>query len=96
MSEVAQVAACIGREFSYKLLAAVSPMPEAELQSALNRLIAAELVFRRGTAHQTHYAFKHALVRDAAHESLLKSRRHQLHASIAKALEEQFLRRYRA
>ena len=90
VSEVAQVAACIGREFSYKLLAAVAPMPEAELQSALNRLIAAELVFRRGTAHQTHYAFKHALVRDAAHESLLKSRRHQLHASIAKALEEQF------
>ena len=96
VSEVAQVAACIGREFSYKLLAAVSPMPEAELQSALNRLIAAELVFRRGTAHQTHYTFKHALVRDAAHESLLKSRRHQMHASIAKALEEQFSPRDRA
>ena len=96
VSEVAQVAACIGREFSHKLLAAVAPMPEAELQSALNRLIAAELVFRRGTAPQSHYAFKHALVRDAAHESLLISRRHQLHASIAKALEEQSLRRCRA
>ena len=90
VSEVAQMAACIGREFSFKLLAAVSPMPEAELQSALNRLIAAELVFRRGSARQTHYTFKHALVRDAAHESLLKSRRHQMHASIARALEEQF------
>ena len=88
--EVAQVAACIGREFPYTLLAAVSPVPEAELQSALDRLTAAELIFRRGTPPETHYAFKHALVRDAAHESLLKSRRQQLHASIARALEEHF------
>ncbi len=88
--EVAQVAACIGREFSYSLLAAVSPVPEPDLQSALNRLTAAELIFRRGTPPETHYAFKHALVRDAAHESLLKSRRQQLHASIGRALEEHF------
>ena len=71
--EVAQVAACIGREFSYSLLAAVSPVPETDLQSALDRLTAAELIFRRGTPPETHYAFKHALVRDAAHESLLKA-----------------------
>jgi len=88
--EVAQVAACIGREFSYPLLAAVSPVPETDVQSALDRLTAAELIFRRGAPPETHYAFKHALVRDAAHESLLKSRRQQLHASIARALEEQF------
>ncbi|MGF9764392.1 hypothetical protein AAII07_55775 [Microvirga sp. 0TCS3.31] len=88
--EVAQVAACIGREFSYLLLAAVSPVPEQELQHALERLTTAELVFRRGTPPETHYAFKHALVRDAAHESLLKPRRLQVHASIAKALEEHF------
>ena len=88
--EVAQVGACIGREFSYSLLAAVSPMPEAELQAALDRLAAAELVFRRGTPPDTHYSFKHALVRDAAHESLLRSRRQEVHASIARALEERF------
>ena len=79
--EVAQVGACIGREFSYPLLAAVSPMPEAELQAALDRLAAAELVFRRGTPPDTRYSFKHALVRDAAHESLLRSRRQELHAA---------------
>ncbi|WP_237050733.1 ATP-binding protein [Microvirga ossetica] len=88
--EVAQVAACVGREFSYSLVAAVSPVSEADLQSALDRLTAAELIFRRGTPPETHYAFKHALVRDAAHESLLKDRRQQLHASIAQALEEHF------
>lgn len=88
--EVAQVAACIGREFSYLLLAAVSPVPEPELQHALERLTTAELIFRRGTPQDTHYAFKHALVRDAAHESLLKPRRQRLHASIARALEEHF------
>ncbi|WP_262265889.1 ATP-binding protein [Microvirga yunnanensis] len=88
--EVAQVAACIGREFPYSLLAAVSPVPETDLQSALDRLTAAELIFQRGTPPETHYAFKHALVRDAAHESLLKSRRQQLHANIARALEEHF------
>jgi len=88
--EVAQVAACIGREFSYLLLSAVSPVPEPELQHALERLTTAELIFRRGTPPDTHYAFKHALVRDAVHESLLKPRRQQLHASIARALEEHF------
>ena len=74
VKEVAQVAACIGREFAYPLLAAVSPLPEAELRAALDRLAAAELVFRRGTPPEASYAFKHALVRDAAHESLLKAR----------------------
>jgi class 3 adenylate cyclase/predicted ATPase len=88
--EVAQVGACIGREFSHALLAAVSPMPKAELQAALDRLAAAELVFRRGTPPDTRYSFKHALVRDAAHESLLRSRRQELHAAIARALEERF------
>ncbi|MET0527199.1 MAG: adenylate/guanylate cyclase domain-containing protein, partial [Microvirga sp.] len=88
--EVAQIAACIGREFSYSLLAAVAPLQEVNLQSALDQLTAAELIFPRGTPPEAHYAFKHALVRDAAHESLLKSRRQQLHASIARALEEHF------
>ena len=90
VKEVAQVAACIGREFAYPLLAAVSPVPEPELRAALDRLAAAELVFARGEPPEAGYSFKHALVRDAAHESLLKARRQELHARIARALEERF------
>ena len=90
VKEVAQVAACIGREFAYPLLAAVSPLPEPELRAALDRLAAAELVFARGEPPEASYTFKHALVRDAAHESLLKAQRQQLHARIARVLEERF------
>src|SRR5918995_3753889 len=88
--EVAQVAACIGREFTYPLLAAISPLPHAKVQTALDRLAAAELVFSRGTTPEASYAFKHALVRDAAHETLLKAQRQQLHGRIATVLEERF------
>ena len=88
--EVAQAAACIGREFAYPLLAAVSPLPEVELRAALDRLAAAELVFARGEPPEVAYSFKHALVRDAAHESLLKGRRQELHARIVGLLEERF------
>jgi class 3 adenylate cyclase/predicted ATPase len=84
---VAQTGAAIGREFSYELLRAVSRLPEDELQAALARLVAAELVFQRGTPPDAVYAFKHALVQDAAHGSLLRSSRQQLHAQIAEALE---------
>jgi predicted ATPase len=92
VKEVAQVAACIGREFAYPLLAAVSSLPEIELRGALDRLAAAELVFRRGVPPDARYSFKHALVRDAAHESLLKAQRQQLHARIARVLAEHFPR----
>lgn len=88
--EVAQIGAVIGREFSHELLAAASPLPEAELERATDQLVAAGLVFRRGGAGQASYAFKHALVQDAAYGSLLLSRRQQLHARIAQALEERF------
>ena len=84
---VAQIGAAIGREFSYELLRAVSRLPDGELQTALVRLVASELVFQRGTPPEAIYAFKHALVQDAAHGSLLRSTRHQLHAWIAEALE---------
>jgi predicted ATPase len=84
---VAQTGAAIGREFSYQLLHAVSRLPKDELQAALTRLVAAELVFQRGTPPDAVYAFKHALVQDAAHGSLLHSSRQQLHAQIAEALE---------
>jgi class 3 adenylate cyclase/predicted ATPase len=84
---VAQIGAAVGREFSYMLLRLVSRLPEDELQSALARLVASELVFQRGTPPEAVYTFKHALVQDAAHSSLLRSSRQQLHAHIAEALE---------
>jgi tetratricopeptide (TPR) repeat protein len=84
---VAQIGAAIGREFSYTLLRAVSRLPEDELQAALGRLVASELVFQRSTPPDSVYSFKHALVQDAAHGSLLRSARQQLHAQIAEALE---------
>jgi predicted ATPase len=84
---VAQIGAAIGREFSYDLLHAVSRIPEDELQAGLARLVASELVFQRGAPPDSVYVFKHVLVQDAAHGSLLRSTRQQLHAQIAAALE---------
>jgi len=86
---VAQIGAAIGREFSYELLAAVSRLPEDELRAALVPLVASELVTQRGTPPDAVYAFKHALVQDAVHSSLLRGSRQQLHAQIADALEIQ-------
>jgi class 3 adenylate cyclase/predicted ATPase len=88
--ELAQIGAAIGREFSHPLLAAVVGMPEAELQSALDRLIGAGLLFRHGSAPHVTYSFKHALVRDAAYSTLLREPRRALHARIAETLESQF------
>jgi predicted ATPase len=85
--QLAQIGAAIGREFSYALLRAVSRFPEDKLQAALARLVISELVFQRGTPPDAVYTFKHALVQDAAHSSLLRSSRQQLHAQIAAALE---------
>jgi predicted ATPase len=89
VKEVAQIGAAIGREFDYELLAIVAPFDETQLQGALHRLAEAELIFAQGTPRGS-YVFKHALVRDAAYESLLKSRRQQLHARIVQALEQRF------
>jgi predicted ATPase len=87
--QVAQIGAAIGRQFSYALLRAVSDLPEDELHAALALLVASELVFQRGMPPDALYSFKHALVQDAAHSSLLRSTRQQLHAQIAEALETQ-------
>jgi class 3 adenylate cyclase/predicted ATPase len=84
---VAQIGAAIGREFSYALLRAVSRLPDGELDAALARLVGSELVFQRGTPPDAVYSFKHALVQDAAHSSLLRSARRQFHAQIAESLE---------
>jgi predicted ATPase len=88
---VAQYAAVIGRQFSYALLQAVSELDEATLQRELGRLVEAELVYQRGLPPQATYMFKHALVQDAAYESLLKSTRQQYHQRIAQVLASQFL-----
>ena len=88
--EVAQIGAVAGREFHYELLYAVAGMPRERLADALGQLVRSELIFRRGEIPHAIYAFKHALVRDAAYASLLKSRRGQLNAAIANALEQQF------
>lgn len=88
VKEVAQLAAVIGRVFEQELLAAVSPLEEAALTDALEQLVEAELVFRRGLPPHASYEFKHALVQDVAYQSLLKSTRHQYHHRIAQTLAE--------
>jgi class 3 adenylate cyclase/tetratricopeptide (TPR) repeat protein len=90
VKEVARVAATLGRVFSYELLAAVSPLDEAPLKKALDQLVDAELIYQRGTPPDVIYEFKHALVQDAAYNSLLRSKRQQLHHRIARTLEERF------
>jgi predicted ATPase len=88
--EVAQIGAAIGRRFSHALLASVVRETEAELGSALDRLVHAGLLFRQGVAPHASYLFKHALVQDAAYGTLLREVRRALHARIAEALESQF------
>ena len=84
---VAQIGAAIGRQFSHPVLHAVSRLPEDELRAALARLVGSELALQRGSPPEAIYSFKHALVQEAAHGSLLRSARQQLHAQIAEALE---------
>ena len=88
--EVAQMGSAIGREFSHALLASVVRKPEAELGSALDRLVQAGLLSRQGVPPQASYLFKHALVQDAAYGALLREPRRALHARIAETLESQF------
>jgi class 3 adenylate cyclase/predicted ATPase len=87
---IAQIGAVAGREFSHALLAAVAHTPEAELQSALERLTEAGLLFRQGIPPDATYLFKHALIQDAAYGTLLREAKRALHARIAETLETQF------
>jgi class 3 adenylate cyclase/predicted ATPase len=87
---VAQYAAVIGRQFAYDSLSTVSQLDEATLQRELGRLVEVEIVYQRGVPPQATYVFKHALIQDAAYESLLKSTRQQYHQRIAQVLETQF------
>jgi class 3 adenylate cyclase/tetratricopeptide (TPR) repeat protein len=90
VKEVVQIGAAIGREFSYDLLAAVARQPERQLRAALDQLLDAGLIFRRGLLPKSSFIFKHALVQDAAYGTLLRRRRQELHARIATVLQEQF------
>ena len=91
VKDVAQIGAVIGREFSYPLIAAAAALSEKTLNAALTQLVDAELIYQRGVPPDATYQFKHALVQDASYASLVRSRRHQLHGAIARALEERFL-----
>jgi len=89
--EVAQIGAALGREFSHEAICAVADwLPEQRLQEALQSLVQAELLYSRGMTPDAVYLFKHALLQDAAHETLLLSRRRELHARIAAVLVERF------
>jgi class 3 adenylate cyclase/DNA-binding winged helix-turn-helix (wHTH) protein/tetratricopeptide (TPR) repeat protein len=88
--QIAQIGAAIGREFPYEVLAMVAHQPEDKLQSSLDRLFEAGLVFRRGAPPQATFIFKHALVQDTAYGTLLRRPRRELHARIAEVLERQF------
>ena len=88
--EVAQIAAVIGREFSYELLAAATALPEPELRAALARLVETELAFCRGEPPEARYTFKHALVQETAYRAVLRERREELHARIARTLAADF------
>lgn len=90
VKEVAQIGAAIGREFSYRSIAALSPMSTPELDAALDKLVDSRLVYRRGTPPDASYTFKHALVQDAAYDSMLRRDRLDLHKKIAETLAANF------
>jgi tetratricopeptide (TPR) repeat protein len=87
---VAQLGATIGRTFTYEVLHAVASLDEAALQHGLRQLVEAELVYQRGAGPQATYQFKHALIQDAAYQSLLRSTRQQYHQRIAQVVAAQF------
>src|SRR5262249_37479338 len=88
--EIVQLASAIGREFGYELLQAAGNWDEPTLQHELAKLVETELVFVRGRPPTANYQFKHALIQDAAYQTLLKKKRQQFHTRIAEALEERF------
>jgi class 3 adenylate cyclase/predicted ATPase len=87
---LAQLGATLGREFSYPLLQAVSPWPDDIIREGLEQLVAAEFLYQQGRPPRATYRFKHALIQEAAYQSLLKSTRQQHHQRIADTLESRF------
>jgi class 3 adenylate cyclase/predicted ATPase len=96
LRQVAQVGSALGRQFSHELLHAAAEIPERQLSDALEQLVRAELLFRRGGPPNAQYTFRHALVQDVAYGSLLRANRQQLHARIARAYETRFTEVVRA
>lgn len=88
--EAAQLASVLGRTFGHALLTAISPTHESALEEDLARLVNSELLYRRGLAPEVVFEFKHALVKDAAYQGLLRSKRIELHMEIAQIIEQQF------
>ena len=82
----AQIGSVIGRSFSHDLVAAIADVPEGQLQEGLDQLVEAGLAFSRGTPPELSYQFKHALVQDAAYQSMVRPRRAALHAAIVTVL----------
>jgi predicted ATPase len=87
---VAQIGAALGREFSHEVIVAVSSLPSQQLEAALEALVEAGVIFRRGVAPSAEYIFKHALLQDVAHGSLTRRSRQELHARIASVFEQTF------
>src|SRR5262249_57417488 len=87
---LAELGATLGREFAYELLQAVSPWDEDALRRGLHQMVEAEFLYQQGVPPQATYRFKHALIQDAAYQSLLKSTRQQSHQRIAEVLEGRF------
>ena len=90
VKEVAQLGAALGREFPYELVRAASPLGEAALRRELDRLVGAEILFRKGLPPRCTYLFKHALIQDAAHQSMPRAKRQQTHERIARVIEAEF------
>jgi tetratricopeptide (TPR) repeat protein len=90
LREVAQLGAVLGREFAYDMISALAGIEEQMLQSGLGQLVVDELLYQRGRPPRSRYLFKHALIQDAAHQSLLKRTRQQYHQRAAKLLEDRF------
>jgi tetratricopeptide (TPR) repeat protein len=88
--EVAQLGAVLGREFAYDMISALAGIEEEMLQSGLGQLVVDELLYQRGRPPRSRYLFKHALIQDAAYQSLLKRTRQQYHQRVAKLLEDRF------
>jgi predicted ATPase len=90
LREVAQLGSVLGREFSYDMISALAGIEEQMLQSSLGQLVVDELLYQRGRPPRSRYLFKHALIQDAAYQSLLKRTRQQYHQQVAKLLEDRF------
>ncbi len=90
LREVAQLGSVLGREFAYEMLQYLTPLEEPVLQNGLGQLVENELLYQRGRPPRSRYIFKHALIQDAAYQSLLKRTRQQYHQKVAALMEERF------